>query len=311
MSRSTGGSAEPWREVVIEPGSLRPPATPDRTSSKLDRGTVLVVAGGRACPGAAILSAAAALRAGAGRVQIITDATHATNVAIALPESMVHGYESRGSGWTVDDAAREAIGAADAILVGPGLTDEGPHLARTVLAVANAEARIVLDAAALSGVEPDRMRPGCVLLPNPTEVGKVVDDSPDVGSPDHIPAAAIDAARSTGAVVAVRGAVTAVADPDTRVVYVLDDPCPGLAVSGSGDVLAGVVAACCARDGGGAAAATTWAVAVHREAGRVLTERVGTTGFLASEIAATIPDATRRLEDKARGQDALVIASEA
>jgi hydroxyethylthiazole kinase-like uncharacterized protein yjeF len=296
--------------VAIEPGALRPPATPNRTSSKLDRGTVVVVAGGRACPGAAVLSAAAALRAGAGRVQIVTDAAHATHVAIALPESMVHGYESRRSGWTVDDAGREAIGAADAILVGPGLTAEGPDLARIVLAVADAEARIVLDAAALSGVEPGAMRAGCVLLPNPTEVGMVVDGYPDVDSPTDLPVAAIDLARSTSAVVAVRGAVTAVADPEARLVYVLDDPCPGLAVSGSGDVLAGVVAACCARSAGGAVA-TTWAVAVHREAGRVLTERVGAMGFLASEIAAAIPGATRRLTDKARGQDALTIASEA
>jgi hydroxyethylthiazole kinase-like uncharacterized protein yjeF len=257
-----------------------------------------------------MLSAAAALRAGAGRVQIVTDAAHATDVAIALPESMVHGYESRRQGFTIDDAAREAIHAADVVLVGPGLTAEGPELARTVLELANEHAPIVLDAAALSGVEPGPMRPGCVLLPNPPEVGMIVDDYSDTDSPDDLPTAAIDLARSTGAVVAVRGALTAVADPSARVVHVLDDPCPGLAVSGSGDVLAGVVTACCARFAD-AAAATTWAVAVHREAGRMLTERVGATGFLAGEIATAIPDATRALQGKARTPDALAIASEA
>jgi hydroxyethylthiazole kinase-like uncharacterized protein yjeF len=301
---------DPWRQARIEPGSLRPPATPDRTSSKADRGTVVVIAGGRACPGAAMLSATAALRAGVGRVQIVTDAAHATDVAIALPESMVHRYESRGQGVSIDGAAREAIHAADVVLAGPGLTAEGPGLARTVLELANEHARIVLDAAALSGVEPGPLRPGCVLLPNPAEVGMIIDDYHDT-EPEHVPAAAIDLARRTGAVVAVRGALTAVADPSTRVVHVLDDPCPGLAVSGSGDVLAGVVTACCTRFAMDTAAATTWAVAVHREAGRVLTERVGVTGFLAREIATAIPDATRALAGKARTPDALAIASEA
>jgi hydroxyethylthiazole kinase-like uncharacterized protein yjeF len=299
-----------WKEVAIEAGCLHPPATPDRTSSKVDRGTVVVVAGGPACPGGALLSATAALRAGAGRVQIVTHASHATQVGIALPESMVHGCDSRRERWTVGDAAREAIAAADVVLVGPGLGGEGPELAREVLATADERARVVLDAAALRGVEPGPMRSGCVLLPNPTEVGIIVDDYPEVDSPNHVPAAAIDLSCMTRAVVAVRGAVTAVADPHARIVHVLDDPCPGLAIAGSGDVLAGVVTAACARIEN-PAAATTWAVAVHREVGHMLTERVGPTGFLASEIAATLPEAARRLAARAGTPDDLAIASEA
>jgi ADP-dependent NAD(P)H-hydrate dehydratase len=303
-----------WRETVIEPASLHPPRTPDRTSSKLDRGTIVVVAGGPACPGAALLSATAALRAGAGRVQIVTSAENAVHIAVALPESMVHGCESRRHRWSVGDAAREAIRNADAVLVGPGLTGEGPDLARLAMDEAADGACLVLDAAALDGLESEPMRSGCVLLPNPTEVGMIVDDYPDIDSPRLVPAAAVDVARATGAVVAVRGSITAIANPGARVVQVLDDPCPGLAIAGSGDVLAGVVTACCARadDQDDHAAATAWAVAVHREAGGILTERIGPTGFLAGEIAATVPVAMARLTARTTApREAFTAASEA
>jgi hydroxyethylthiazole kinase-like uncharacterized protein yjeF len=306
-------TAPGWRETVIEPESLHPPRSPDPASSKLDRGTIVVVAGGPACPGAALLSASAALRAGAGRVQIVTSAENAAHIAIALPESMVHGCDARRGRWSVNDDARDAIREADAVLVGPGLTAEGPDLARVAMDEAAEHACVVLDAAALAGLEAEPMRAGCVLLPNPTEVGMIVDDYPDIASPRLVPAAAVDVARATGAVVAVRGSVTAIANPSAHAVQVLDDPCPGLAVAGSGDVLAGVVTACCARTHTQAeqAAATAWAVAVHRESGRILTERVGPTGFLASEIAAAIPAATSRLLARAHSHDAFAAAFEA
>jgi hydroxyethylthiazole kinase-like uncharacterized protein yjeF len=295
-------AAAGWREVTIEPGSLRPPAPPDRTSSKIDRGTIVVVAGGVGCPGAALLSATAALRAGAGRVQIVTHASHATQIGIAVPESMVFGCESRRDRWFVSDPARDALHDADVVLVGPGLTAEGPDLAATVLDIAGEQAVVVLDAAALCDVDTDSIRPRCVLLPNDTEVGMIGGGgAPDIASPRLVPSAAIDVACATGATVAVRGSVTAVADPSLRLVYVLDDPCPGLAVAGSGDVLAGTVSACCARsdDQGEQAAATAWAVAAHHEAGRMLAERVGPTGFLAGEIAGAIPAAIRCLTAQA------------
>jgi hydroxyethylthiazole kinase-like uncharacterized protein yjeF len=287
---------------------------PDGTSSKLDRGTIVVVAGGPACPGAALLSATAALRAGAGRVQIVTTAENAAHIAIALPESMVHGCEVRRHRWSVGDEAREAIRKADAVLVGPGLTGEGPDLARLVLDDTADGACVVLDAAALDGLESQPMRSGCVLLPNATEVGMIGDGYPDITSPRLVPAAAVDVACATGAVVAVRGSVTAIANPGARIVQVLDDPCPGLAVAGSGDVLAGVVTACCARthDQDDQAAATAWAVAVHREAGGILTERIGRMGFLAGEIAATIPIAMAQLTARTTApHEAFTAASEA
>jgi NAD(P)H-hydrate repair Nnr-like enzyme with NAD(P)H-hydrate dehydratase domain len=63
---------------------------------------------------------------------------------------------------------------------------------------------------------------------------------------------------------------------------------PGLGVSGSGDVLAGIVGGLLAR-GAEPLNALLWAVWLHGEAGARLAKRVGPIGFLAREIAGEIP----------------------
>ena len=63
---------------------------------------------------------------------------------------------------------------------------------------------------------------------------------------------------------------------------------PGLGVSGSGDVLAGVVGGLLAR-GAEPLNALLWSVWLHGEAGANLAKTVGPIGFLAREIAREIP----------------------
>jgi NAD(P)H-hydrate repair Nnr-like enzyme with NAD(P)H-hydrate dehydratase domain len=62
----------------------------------------------------------------------------------------------------------------------------------------------------------------------------------------------------------------------------------GLATSGSGDTLAGIVGGLCAR-GADPLTAALWGVYLHGEAGRRLTQDVGRVGFLAREILDLVP----------------------
>ena len=88
---------------------------------------MLILGGSREMPGAVILAATAALRAGAGKLTIATGASVAQLVALAIPESRVLGLaENDAGGFTV-----EAVAALDpladrinAILIGPGMQDE-------------------------------------------------------------------------------------------------------------------------------------------------------------------------------------------
>ena len=67
-----------------------------------------------------------------------------------------------------------------------------------------------------------------------------------------------------------------------------DGGSPGLGVSGSGDVLAGIVGGLLAR-GAEPLNAVLWAVWLHGEAGAALAKKVGPVGFLAREIAGEVP----------------------
>jgi NAD(P)H-hydrate repair Nnr-like enzyme with NAD(P)H-hydrate dehydratase domain len=97
---------------------------------------------------------------------------------------------------------------------------------------------------------------------------------------------ASEAAETFGAVVAFKGARTFIAAPDRETCVA--EGHVGLATSGSGDVLAGVIAGLLAR-GADPFRATCWGVYLHAEAGRRLAQDVGKLGFLAHELLPEIP----------------------
>jgi NAD(P)H-hydrate repair Nnr-like enzyme with NAD(P)H-hydrate dehydratase domain len=101
-----------------------------------------------------------------------------------------------------------------------------------------------------------------------------------------------DAAERFGAVVALKGAETWIAEPAGALFHYAGGSV-GLATSGSGDTLAGVVAGLAAR-GAPASCAAVWGAYLHGAAGAVLTRRMGRVGFLARELLAELPTLLRR-----------------
>src|SRR3954447_4267636 len=90
----------------------------DGDSDKDQRGRVLVIAGSASVPGAALLAATAALRAGAGKLQIATCQSIATHLGLAVPEALVLGLPETPSGEIDPSAAvhlRERIARCDAV----------------------------------------------------------------------------------------------------------------------------------------------------------------------------------------------------
>jgi ADP-dependent NAD(P)H-hydrate dehydratase len=252
------------------------PAPPEDAASKFDRGTVLVVGGSPETPGAVLLSGIAALRAGAGRLQLAVDGP-IDALAVAVPEARVM---SLGEG--VEGVVACAEGSTS-LLVGPGMLDRDriePVL--DALTSAMPTSVLVVDAGALAvaGAHPDwvrRMGRRVVLLPNPGEFE-------ELGLPD-----ARAAAEHFDAVVAVRGPETIVATP-TGDHYVDRHGCAGLATSGSGDVASGIALGLVAR-GATPLGAAVWAAALHGRAGELL----GDVGFLARELLDVLPEAASDL----------------
>lgn len=283
--------------VVVSPALLaqHPLPDPGEASDKGERGDVLVVGGTVATPGAVLLAGIAALRAGAGRLQVATVAEHRSALALALPEA---GVLDAGDVASVAEAAA----MADAVLVGPGTSDPDPvrPLVEAVVGAldgAAGDGRLVLDAGALPVVAErpvlvSDLGDRALLVPNPSEIATMLgDDGPDAGDD---PAACLDAAvERFGCGVAVRGGETWMAVPGGAP-HVDRSGCVGLATSGSGDVLAGLAVGFAAR-GADATTALLWAVHAHARAGRRSAARHGQVGFLARELLDELPPALQEL----------------
>lgn len=278
---------------------------PDSDGDKETRGRTLVVAGSREMPGAAWLAAVAALRAGAGKLQVATAASVAPGLALRLPEARVIALpETAAGGLALSGLAllEPLLARTDAVVVGPGLQDEAAtriFVRRLIDAGATSEAVWVLDAEAMNVVaDGQRFERPPLLTPHAGEMAHLTGaDKPSVeADPER---AAHDAARRWNAIVALKGAMTVIATPDGRTWRHVGGHV-GLATSGSGDTLAGIVAGLAAR-GAPLEQAAAWGVALHARAGLALAERVGALGYLASELPAEVP---RLMERLAQGETA-------
>ena len=130
-------------------------------------------------------------------------------------------------------------------------------------------------------------RGGVALLPHAREMARLLECEPEEVEIDPLDRRRAAPPSAIDAVALVKGRFSFIAAPDGRA-FRFEGGGIGLATSGSGDVLAGIVGGLAAR-GADPLTATLWGVWLHGEAGRILTERVGRVGFLAREIADLVP----------------------
>ena len=264
-------------------------------AGKEDRGRLLVIAGSRELAGAALLAGIAALRSGAGKLQIGTAASLATTLAVAVPEARVIGYPETGDGCISEEGIDPLVGwamAAQAVAIGCGMT-HGPPLEELLsrLLSSGASFPLILDAAVLDCLGPLEAQVrawggGTILLPHAGEMAKLLGRDREGVEADP-EAAAVEAASRFNAVALVKGRFSFIASPEGKA-FRLEGGGVGLATSGSGDTLSGIVGGLCAR-GADPLNATLWGAWLHAQAGRQLTERIGRVGFLAREIPDLIP----------------------
>jgi hydroxyethylthiazole kinase-like uncharacterized protein yjeF len=279
--------------IAVDEALLRawPLPVPDEEGDKESRGRVLVIGGSREIAGAAVLAGTAALRAGAGKLMVATPRSAWQVVAAALPEARVIALpETPGGGIQLAavDLLASCGDSTAAVLVGPGMMDEGATAAfvRALLAHFRA-ATVVLDALAMECVRGGtRFTQPVVLTPHAGEMAHLTgDDKEDLQSGPE--AAAQRRSREWQAVLALKGATTCIAAPDGQA-WRHEAQTPGLGTSGSGDVLAGLIAGLAAR-GASPQQAAVWGVALHARAGEALERRTGKLGYLARELAAEVP----------------------
>lgn len=262
------------------------PLPPLGNGGKESKGRILVIAGSRTVPGAALLTATAAMRSGAGKLAIATVDSVAVALGVAMPEAMVTGLHETGNGafaaGAVDALARLAKDA-DAIVAGPGVRPS-PACRGIAAALLATDAPLALDVAMLEALQPPRKpRPITpVLLPDQDELAALLDCEEAEVEADPL-TCGLRAAERHRAVVHVKGPTAYVISPAGEI-WEHRSSAPGLGVSGSGDVLAGIVGGLLARRAE-PLNALLWAVWLHGQAGVSLTQKIGPAGFLAREIA--------------------------
>jgi hydroxyethylthiazole kinase-like uncharacterized protein yjeF len=259
---------------------------------KYVRGHAVVVSGGLSTTGAARLAARAALRAGAGLVTIASPSDALAVNAASTLAVMVRPLDGAAElAAFLDDKRRNAI------VLGPGGGVGEPMRAQVLAALASGAATVLdadalmsfaADPDALSATIADRPERPVILTPHTGEFNKLfkrIDEKSHLSAKLEKTRAA---AKSSHAIVLLKGADTVVAAPDGRASIAQNAP-PYLATAGAGDVLAGMIAGLMAQGMAGfeAASAAVW---LHGEAATEFGP-----GLIAEDLTEALPAVYRRL----------------
>ena len=279
--------------LLAAPDAVLLPERP-RDAHKGTFGTAVVLAGSLGLTGAAYLTSTAAARTGAGLVRLLVANTIYPILAAKCTEVMATPVQEVAPG-AVGHAAYDSIlrqmAQAEVGIVGPGLGRDSSTW-RLVLDLAlHARCPLVIDADGLNALADSPRAKGKlgkhrVLTPHPGELSRLTGRTVEAIESDR-DSAARKAAKEWGAIVVLKGAHTLVAHPDGRL---SEDPheVPALATGGTGDVLSGIIGGLIAQGSDPFAAAVT-GVYVHAAAGRRISQRLGDSGLLASDLLMEIP----------------------
>jgi hydroxyethylthiazole kinase-like uncharacterized protein yjeF len=244
-----------------------------RTAHKGDFGHLLLIGGGPGMPGAVRLSGEAALRCGAGRVSVATHPSHHTAISAVRPELMCHAIEKLSD-------LKPLLSKVDTLALGPGLGTGkwGRNLFNEVIAL---DLPMVVDADGLNLLADSFVRhDNWILTPHPGEAGRLLGTTAGVIQEDRLSAVAALRDKYGGTIV-LKGAGSLVSSMDGPT-WISTSGNSGMASSGMGDVLTGVIAALLAQ-GVPCEQAAAFGVEIHARAGD-LAIKVGQRGLIASDV---------------------------
>ena len=214
--------------------------TRDDDSDKRRSGAPLVIAGSRQFPGAAVLCARGAARAGAGYVTVATSDANVSTLRAHLIEEIVVGYDPADITGTID-ALIDLTNRSNAVAIGPGLglSDRTGEIVRGF--IARCERPFVADASALFHLAKhlDLLRgKACVVTPHAGEFARLSGEG-TLEAGTRVERLRAFVAR-TGITTLLKGSATLVDDGTTM--HVNTTGTNALATAGTGDVLSGIIA---------------------------------------------------------------------
>lgn len=267
-------------------------------ANKGDFGHLLCICGSRNMTGAAVLSASAALRSGAGLVTVAFPESAYIPVATKLTEALLMPLKENEEGTLSSDCTEKLLSALpkyDAVVIGPGLgvNDDTAKVLKAVLE--NATVPVIVDADGINIIAKDisilqSAKSKVVLTPHPKEMSRLVGTPTEIIQSDRI-GWARKFSEEKGVYLVLKGSNTVVSEPNSRRTYVNASGNNGLSKGGSGDVLAGLMGGF-AVQGFELTSAITAAVYVHGHVADIVADNLSRSGMLPSdlvnELAATL-----------------------
>ena len=246
IARSIIGTEKPSGDLVDPVSSLLPRQL---ITHKYKEGHLLLICGSRRYTGAAILTSLGARASGVGMLSIAVPESLKHLVAAKLPEALIIDCPETESGAISQLALPKNItlNSFTAIACGPGLTSDAVLVVKEVL---DSTTPLILDADALNilaqmensfikqGTINQARKPTTIFTPHPGEFSRLFPKIHD-GKQDRIKAVK-EAAQQSGAIVLLKGARTAIANPQGDT-WINPESTPALARGGSGDVLTGLM----------------------------------------------------------------------
>ena len=251
-------------------------------------GKILMICGSRGYTGAAALAAMGALRSGAGLVYLAVPESIYTIEAVKLTEPVILPMADENGMLSANAAERllPLLLKMDAILIGPGIgVGEGTRkILQTVIRKAKCPVVVDADGITLLAAHKDILRGrNCPVIVTPHD-GEFIRMSGSL-EPDRI-TAAMSLARENSITVLLKGRGTLITDGTTC--YRNPTGNPGMAVGGSGDLLAGILTAFLGQgiEPLEAAACAAW---VHGAVGDLCAQELGQYAILPSDMLTKLP----------------------
>jgi len=278
----------------VEPSDLLPIFQPRKYNThKGDYGHLLIIAGSRGMAGAAVLTASAALRMGAGLVTVACPESIVPIIQVAVPCAMCLPLSERDGALSADatPVIRNVLHGKDAIAIGPGLSRmASPAVLHAAL---EGELPAVIDADALNILSENEalhamLNEKRVITPHPGEAARLL------GRKIESPLEDARALREMGPIALYKGAATVICGERT---YISASGSPGMATGGSGDVLTGMIGALLAR--GVPAERAAWSASeLHGLAGEQAARALTETCMCAQDIIAYLPAGIRKVLER-------------
>ena len=260
----------------------------DENAHKGDFGKILLLCGSKGYTGAAYLAAMGALRSGAGLVFLgVPESIYAIE-AVKLNESIVFPLPDDGGKLSAEAIPEilDRLPKIDAVLIGCGLGQSEGTLSVVKAVLENAQCPVVVDVDGINvlSTHKDILRGRkypTILTPHDGEFRRL---GGEIG--DDRMASAEAVAKELDCIVLLKGHITCITDGKTG--YVNPTGNPGMAVGGSGDLLAGIIVSLLGQ-GIEPIRATAVGAWLHGAAGDVCAAEIGQYGMLPTDMLSVLP----------------------